>query len=82
MKIISNNPGYMIVTVNSDTDTASHTFNEVAGYAAGDGIAYLKVGSVKLPLSDEPASHVLTFGSAVTLTYSDDDGKAVTVGEA
>lgn len=77
----SNFPGYMIVTVDEAGTTANLTFNEVARYAVGDGLVFLKAGSVKLPLSDEPASHVLTFGGAVTLTYSDDDGHTVTVGD-
>lgn len=75
----SNFPGYMIVTVDEAGTTANLTFNEVARYAIGDGLVFFKIGSVKLPLSAEPASHVLTFGSGVTLTYSNDDGHAVTV---
>ena len=75
----SNFPGYMIVTVDEAGTTANLTFNEVARYAIGDGLVFFKVGSVKIPLSAEPASHVLTFGGAVTVTYSDDDGHAVTV---
>ena len=75
----SNCPGYMIVTVDEAGTTANLTFNEVARYAIGDGLVFFKIGSVKIPLSAEPASHVLTFGGAVTVTYSDDDGHAVTV---
>ena len=75
----SNFPGYLIVTVDEAGTTANLTFNEVANYAIGDGLVFFKVGSVKIPLSAEPASHVLTFGGAVTVTYSDDDGHAVTV---
>lgn len=76
----SNIPGYMIVTVDEAGTTANLTFNEVARYAAGDGLVFFKVGSVKLALSADPASHVLTFGD-VTVTYSDDDGHAVTVSD-
>lgn len=76
----SNFPGYMIVTVDGAGTTANLTFNEVARYAAGDGLVFFKNGSVKLALSAEPASHVLTFGG-VTLTYSDDDGHTVTVSD-
>ena len=77
----SNNPGYMILTVDDAGTTANLTFNEVAKYAIGDGLVFFKVGSIKLPLSAEPSSHVLTFGNALTLTYTDDDGKTVTVDE-
>lgn len=74
---ISNNPGKLIITLSSSNTVASHTFNEVAKYAIGDGLVFLKVGSVKMALSADPASHVLTFGSK-KLTYSNDDGYAVT----
>ena len=75
----SNFPGYMIVTVDEAGTTANLTFNEVANYAKGDGLVFFKIGSVKLFLSQEPASHVLTFDDGLTITYSDDDGHAVTV---
>lgn len=77
----SNFPGYMIVSVDEAGTTANLTFNEVANYAKGDGLVFFKVGSVKLFLSDEPASHMLTFGN-VTVTYSDDDGHTVTVDDS
>lgn len=74
----SNFPGTMIVKLGDEVDTdtyeVSASFNEIAAYAAGDGIVYLfdEGNGVKIPLSGTPSSHEVTFGNIV-LTYSDDN---------
>ena len=74
----SNNPGYTIIKLTESNTVASLTFNQAAKIAASDQKLYLQVGSLKLALSAEPASHVLTYG-AKKITYSNDDGYAVTL---
>lgn len=74
----SNNPGYTIIKLTASNTIASLTFNQAAAVAATDQRLYLQLGSLKLALSAEPASHVLTFG-AKKITYSDDDGYTVTL---
>lgn len=78
MAITSNYPGDLIIKLKSSNTIASVTFNEAKKLAAGDCKVYLAVGSAKLALSADPASHVLTFGSK-KITYSNDDGYAVTL---
>lgn len=73
----SNLPGTLTIKLNSDKTEANVSFNEVAKFAAGDGVVILKEGTIGTLMSAAPASHVLTFG-AVTLTYSDDDARAIT----
>ena len=74
----SNNPGYTIIKLSSSNTVASLTFNQAKKIAATDNALFLEVGSLKLALSAEPASHVITFGTK-KITYSDDDGYAVTL---
>lgn len=83
---MSNNPGIMMVTLNAAGNKSNLTFNEIAGYVAGDGIIFLNYVGVKIPMSaapvidDDPESYVLTFGP-VTLTYAKPDTTTVTVTE-
>lgn len=84
---MSNNPGNMIVKINEAGNAANVTFNEVERYNIGDGLVFLKYGGVTMPMSaapqveDSPEAYVLTFGGAVTLTYTDPNSKTVTVDE-
>ena len=85
MAYISNFPGSMIVKIGAEVETdvykVSASFNEIARYAAGDGLVYLfdEFNGVKIPLSAKPASHAVVFGD-ITLTYSNDDARIAAEG--
>lgn len=74
----SNYPGDLIIKLSSSNTKASVTFNQAAKLAAGDCKVFLAIGSAKLAMSADPASHVLTFGTK-KITYSNDDGYTVTL---
>lgn len=84
MAYISNIPGTMIVKIGAEVETnvykVSASFNEIARFAAGDGLVYLfdETGGIKIPLFAKPTSHEVVFGD-FTLTYSDDDARIATI---
>lgn len=81
----SNIPGTMIVKlgdkVDTDTYEVSASFNEIARFAAGDGLVYLfdERNKIKILLEAEPASHEVVFGE-YTLVYSDDNARIAAIG--
>lgn len=82
----SNIPGTLTVKLGAEVDTdtyeVSATFNEVARYMAiSDGQVYLSIGGISYPVTDAPASHVLTFGS-ILLTYTNDDDHVAVISAA
>ena len=76
----SNFPGIMIVKLGAEVETdvyeVSASFNEIAKFAAGDGLVYFfdETNGLKILLSAEPSSHDVIFGE-FTLTYSDDNDR-------
>lgn len=85
MKYNSNFPGIMIVKIGPKIEEnvyeVSVSFNEIARFAAGDGLVYLfdESNKIKILLEAEPASHEVVFGE-YTLVYSDDNARIATIG--
>ena len=81
----SNFPGIMIVKIGPEVETdvyeVSASFNEIARFAAGDGLVYLfdEVNQIKILLEAEPAAHEVVFGE-FTLVYSDDNARVAALG--